>query len=123
MKVKNKHVICSRISEAKFRQIILLFSEDLSATQISHLTKLSRQTINRDLCINMNNHQNAIFHQLDNFMKHSHSFAMTIFHKITKSEKLVILLIIPTYAKVSNKYLSAIRLRILELSQLQSGAD
>ncbi|SHN92961.1 hypothetical protein BCLUESOX_228 [bacterium endosymbiont of Bathymodiolus sp. 5 South] len=39
----------------------------------------------RDLCINMNNHQNAIFHQLDNFMKHSHSFAMTIFHKITKS--------------------------------------
>ncbi|SSC08569.1 hypothetical protein BTURTLESOX_620 [bacterium endosymbiont of Bathymodiolus sp. 5 South] len=26
---------------------------------------------------------------------------MTIFHKITKSAKLVILLIIPTYAKVS----------------------
>ena len=41
---KNKHVIRSRISEDKFRQIILLFSEDLSATQISHLTKLSRQT-------------------------------------------------------------------------------
>jgi S-adenosylmethionine synthetase len=40
---------------------------------------------------NMNNHQNAIFHQLDNFMKHSHSFAMTIFHKITNSAKLVIL--------------------------------
>ncbi|SSC07867.1 hypothetical protein [bacterium endosymbiont of Bathymodiolus sp. 5 South] len=49
----------------------------------------------------MNYHQNAIFHQLENFMKHSHSFAMTIFHKITKSAKLVILLIIPTYAKVS----------------------
>ena len=46
MKVKNKYVIRSRISEAKFRQIILLFSEDLSATQISHLTSLSRQTIN-----------------------------------------------------------------------------
>ncbi|MBT3447014.1 MAG: IS1595 family transposase [Candidatus Thioglobus sp.] len=39
----------SRISEAKFRQIILLFSEDLSATQISHLTSLSRQTINKYL--------------------------------------------------------------------------
>ncbi|MBA5248017.1 MAG: IS1595 family transposase [Gammaproteobacteria bacterium] len=64
MKVKNKYVNRSCISEAKFRQIILLFSEDLSATQISHLTKLSRQTI--------------------------------------------------------NKYLTAIRLRILELSQLQS---
>jgi uncharacterized membrane protein len=38
----------------------------------------------------MNNHQNAIFRQLDNFIKHSHSFAMTIFHKITKSAKLVI---------------------------------
>ncbi|CAC9446080.1 hypothetical protein [uncultured Gammaproteobacteria bacterium] len=49
----------------------------------------------------MNNHQNAIFHQLDNFMTHSHSFTMTIFHKITKLAKLVILLIIPTYAKVS----------------------
>jgi len=34
MKVKNKYVIRSSISEAKFRQIILLFSEDLSATQI-----------------------------------------------------------------------------------------
>ena len=49
MKVKNKYVIRSRISEAKFRQIILLFSEDLSATQISHLTSLSRQTINKYL--------------------------------------------------------------------------
>jgi hypothetical protein len=51
----------------------------------------------------MNNHQNAIFHQLGDFMKHSHSFAMTIFHKITKSAKLVTLLIIPTYAKISKK--------------------
>ena len=49
MKVKNKYVIRSRISEAKFRQIILLFSEDLSATQISHLTKISRPTINKYL--------------------------------------------------------------------------
>ncbi len=49
MKVKNKYVVRSRISEAKFRQLILLFSEDLSATQISHLTKLSRQTINKYL--------------------------------------------------------------------------
>ena len=45
MKVKNKCVIRSRISEAKFRQIILLFSENLSAAQISHLAVLSRQTI------------------------------------------------------------------------------
>ena len=49
MKIKNKYVIRSRISEAKFRQIILLFSEDLSATQISNLTHLSRQTINKYL--------------------------------------------------------------------------
>ena len=48
MTMKNKYVIRSRISEAKFRQIILLFSEDLSATQISHLTRLSRQTIKAD---------------------------------------------------------------------------
>ena len=49
MKIKNKYVIRSRISEAKFRQIILLFSEDLSVTQISHLTRLSRQIINKYL--------------------------------------------------------------------------
>ena len=49
MKVKNKYVTRSRISEKKFRQIILLFSEDLNATQICHLTRLSRQTINKYL--------------------------------------------------------------------------
>jgi hypothetical protein len=30
----------------------------------------------------MNHHQNSIFHQLDNFIKHSHSFAMTIFKSL-----------------------------------------
>jgi hypothetical protein len=67
MSVKNKYVKHAHISEAKFRQIILLFSEDLSATQISHLTKVSRPTV--------------------------------------------------------NKYLTAIRLRILELSLLQADLD
>ena len=47
----------------------------------------------------MNNHQNAIFRQLDNFIKHSRSIAMTIFHKITHSAKLVILLITPNLGK------------------------
>jgi hypothetical protein len=37
MSVKNKYVIRSRISE------------DLSATQISHLTKISRPTVNKYL--------------------------------------------------------------------------
>ena len=46
---KNKYVKHAHISEAKFRQIILLFSEDLSATQISHLTKVSRPTVNKHL--------------------------------------------------------------------------
>ena len=46
MTMKNKYVLRSRISEKKFRQIIRLFSEDLSATQISHLTELSRHIIN-----------------------------------------------------------------------------
>ena len=49
MKVKNKYVKHTHVSEAKFRQIILLFSEDLSATQISHLTKISRPTVNKYL--------------------------------------------------------------------------
>ena len=46
---ENNYVVRSRISEAKFRQIILLFSENLSATQISHLIGLIRQTINKYL--------------------------------------------------------------------------
>jgi transposase len=49
MLVKNKYVKHAHVSEAKFRQIILLFSEDLSATQISHLTKISRPTVNKYL--------------------------------------------------------------------------
>ena len=49
MSMKNKHVIRSHIPEKKFREIIYLFSEDLSATQISHLTKISRPTINKYL--------------------------------------------------------------------------
>ena len=49
MSVKNKYVKHAYVSEAKFRQIILLFSEDLSATQISHLTKISRPTVNKYL--------------------------------------------------------------------------
>jgi len=49
MSVKNKYVKHAHVSEAKFRQIILLFSEDLGATQISHLTKISRPTVNKYL--------------------------------------------------------------------------
>jgi len=51
MPVKNKYVKHAHISEAKFRQVILLFSEDLSATQISHLTKISRPTVNKYLTV------------------------------------------------------------------------
>jgi len=49
MLMKNKHVIRSHIPEKKFREIIYLFSEDLSATQISHLTKISKPSINKYL--------------------------------------------------------------------------
>ena len=47
--MKNKHEIRSHIPEKKFREIIYLFSEDLSATQISHLTKISKPSINKYL--------------------------------------------------------------------------
>ena len=48
-KPKNKYIIRSRISEAKFREIIRYFAIDLSATQISILSKISRPTINKIL--------------------------------------------------------------------------
>jgi transposase len=47
--MKNKYVFCSRISEAKFRQIVRCFALDLNATQITYLTKVNRNTINRYL--------------------------------------------------------------------------
>jgi len=49
MSMKNKCAIHFHISEKKFREIIHLFSEDLSVTQISHLTKISRPSINEYL--------------------------------------------------------------------------
>lgn len=44
--MKNRYFIRSRISEKKFREIIKLFSVDLTALQIASLTKINRNTIN-----------------------------------------------------------------------------
>ena len=49
MDVKNKYVKSSHISERKFREIVKYFYEDLNATQIANLTKISRPTINKYL--------------------------------------------------------------------------
>lgn len=46
---KNKYVNRSKISEAKFRQFVKLFSLDLDAGQIAALTGLNRNTVNRYL--------------------------------------------------------------------------
>ena len=45
--MKNKYVNNAKISEKKFRLLLLLFSKDLTATQIAELTKLNRNTVNR----------------------------------------------------------------------------
>ncbi|GHV47865.1 hypothetical protein FACS189499_06120 [Clostridia bacterium] len=44
--MKNKYIYHSKISEAKFREIVKLFSMDLNATQTAELANLSRNTIN-----------------------------------------------------------------------------
>ena len=49
MPIKNKYINRSRVSEAKFRDLIKCFSLDLSAQQIATLTKLNRNTVNRYL--------------------------------------------------------------------------
>jgi len=49
MKPKNKYKFRSRISEWQFRQLVKLFSADLTATQISYLSGLNRTTVNRYL--------------------------------------------------------------------------
>lgn len=45
----NKYLHRSRISEAKFREIIRLFSLDIEASKIAKICKLNRNTINRIL--------------------------------------------------------------------------
>jgi transposase len=47
MKPKNKYVKRSKISEAKFRQMLKLFAYDLDAQTIASLTNLNRNTVNR----------------------------------------------------------------------------
>jgi len=49
MNVKNKYINSSKISEAKFREIIRYFAADLSATQIANLSGISRNSINKYL--------------------------------------------------------------------------
>lgn len=45
----NRYLYRSRISEPKFREIIKLFSADLTASQISELSGISRNAINKIL--------------------------------------------------------------------------
>ncbi|BAV95182.1 IS1595 family transposase [Ichthyobacterium seriolicida] len=47
LSMKNKYIIRSRISEAKFRSILRLFCLDIQAKKVSKLTNVSRYTINK----------------------------------------------------------------------------
>ena len=49
MTIKNKYVKNSKISEAKFREILRYFALDLEANKIAILTNISRNTINKYL--------------------------------------------------------------------------
>ena len=46
---KNRYANRSRISEAKFRQLVKLFALDLDANQIAKIARLNRNTVNRYL--------------------------------------------------------------------------
>jgi hypothetical protein len=49
MTKKNKYANRSKISEAKFRQIVRLFAIDLDAGQIAEIACVNRNTVNRYL--------------------------------------------------------------------------
>ena len=65
--MRNRYVKRSRISEKKFRQLVKLFSLDLDAVQISALSHLNRNTINRYLAAMRN--QIAEFCELESPLK------------------------------------------------------
>ena len=46
-RLKNKYIICSRISEKKFREILWYFSSDIEAVKIAEFTTISEQTITK----------------------------------------------------------------------------
>ena len=43
--VKNKYIVHLGISEAKFKEILKYFTEDIEASKISNLTKISEVTL------------------------------------------------------------------------------
>lgn len=47
--MKNKYIVRSRISEAKFREILRYFCLDIEAVKISEITKIYIKTINKIL--------------------------------------------------------------------------
>ena len=49
MTLSSKQFVRAKISRAKFRQLLKLFAVDLTATQITALTALNRNTVNRYL--------------------------------------------------------------------------
>ena len=51
MELKNKYIKRSKITEAKFRQLIKLFAHDLDAQTIASLSNLNRNTVNRYLSL------------------------------------------------------------------------
>ncbi len=51
MTLKNKYYHRSRITEAKFREVLRYFCADLTAEQIAHFTHLNRNTINKILLL------------------------------------------------------------------------
>lgn len=51
MAVSSKQFVRARITRAKFRQLLKLFALDLTATQITALTGLNRNTVNRYLTL------------------------------------------------------------------------
>jgi hypothetical protein len=51
MTISNKYLKRSRISEAKFRELVRYFSLDLDAHKITFLTGLNRNTVNRYLLL------------------------------------------------------------------------
>ena len=47
LSMKNKYIVRSRISEKKFREILKHFAEDIEASKISNLTKISEVSLCR----------------------------------------------------------------------------
>ncbi|MFW6347457.1 MAG: hypothetical protein ACOC2C_02445 [Cyclonatronaceae bacterium] len=119
----NKYVKRSRISEAKFRELIRYFCLDLTAVQITELSGLNRNTVNRYLCevrgkiVRYCEHVSTLPTQIDCKDEHSERCVRGILIKEQQGRMFTGLVMLSHELMAEEGWLEELKARIKEFSQ------